>query len=125
MPRRSVPPSTSAHTSERAFPRLQVEGRLLIAFAEGHNPAWLMDISLGGFAIQTAQQVQPDEFYLFWLSKPGEEGRLVSARAVYCTPMPRSATGYASGWAANGDEATQSAIEEAVAPLTSKLHFDL
>jgi hypothetical protein len=110
--------------TRRQSPRLHVDGRLRIAFAERAIPAVLRDISLGGFSIETLAPVRPGERCLFEIGPAEGPMSQVFARASYCRPKDDRGRSYVSGWAAETDAASERGLDAAVGYLTDGLTFE-
>ena len=113
-----------AASTRRQSPRLRVDGRLQISFADARIPAVLRDLSLGGFSIETLMPVRIGDRHLFHLGPPDQPGAPLFARAAYCQPQADRGRGYISGWAAETDETSERALDLAVDHLTSGLTFE-
>jgi hypothetical protein len=117
-----MPEHTPTGTSRRQFPRIPVQDRLSIAFADLKTPARLRDLSLGGFGLETPVPVSVGERRLFRIGTSGEPQLLATARATYCRQVPGEER-HISGWAAESGDATR-VLADAVASLTREPTFE-
>jgi hypothetical protein len=100
-----------------------VAGALRIRFLNRDHHAVLRDISAEGFALLTSDPIPVGTRCFFALGPDEARGRLVSARAVYCTARTQIG-GYVSGWATDDNEVTKGAMQSALEHLTAGLTFD-
>ena len=107
-----VPP---AAISRRSSPRLDPEDVVEIHFAHSKAPVTLKDLSLGGFAIHTAQPIAVGTVKEFLVGVPGSSGRPVSAKATHSRQVEPGV--YVSGWMVQG-AASSRVIEDAFELLT-------
>jgi hypothetical protein len=102
-------PGTAAEgpSGRRQSPRLQVDGRLHTRIQTLDMDVEMRDISLGGFLVASAIDINTGGLHVFEVSTTAEMRYSLRARVVHCRAPRGEETAFLSGWRCAAEDATQ------------------